>query len=104
LKRASSDAIFDAQELIMRTTVTIDDKLWSDAQELTGISETSRLVKEALKLLVAREAGLRLAAMGGSQPDLEYTPRRRPPNFINDESDYPTPVEVASARTRRTSR
>ncbi len=88
----------------MRTTVTIDDKLWSDAQELTGISETSRLVREALRLLVAREAGLRLAAMGGSQPDLEYTPRRRPPNFINEESDYPTPAEAAPVSRRRSAR
>ena len=82
----------------MRTTVTIDDKLLADAKELTGITETSRLVREALKLLVAREAGRRLAAMGGSQPDLEYVPRRRPPNFINDESDYPTPANAVAAR------
>ena len=58
----------------MRTTVTIDDQLLSDAKELTGIDETSRLVREALKLLVAREAGRRLAAMGGSQPDLADDP------------------------------
>jgi Arc/MetJ family transcription regulator len=88
----------------MRTTVTIDDELWSDAQELTGISETSRLVREALKLLVAREAGLRLAAMGGSQPDLEYPPRRRPPNFINEESDYPTPAKAAPVSPKRATR
>jgi Arc/MetJ family transcription regulator len=100
LNSASPDAIFDAQEDAMRTTVTIDDKLLADAKELTGITETSRLVREALKLLVAREAGRRLAAMGGSQPDLEYVPRRRPPNFINDESDYPTPANAVAARKK----
>lgn len=85
----------------MRTTVTIDDKLLSDARELTGIHETSRLMREALKLLLAREAGRRLAAMGGSQPDLEYVPRRRPPNFMNEESDYPTPVNTLPVRRKR---
>ena len=88
----------------MRTTVTIDDKLLSDAKELTGIMETSRLMGEALKLLLAREAGRRLAAMGGSQPDLEYVPRRRPPNFINEESDYPTPVRSLPVRGKRSAR
>ena len=85
----------------MRTTVTIDDKLLSDAKELTGIQETSRLMREALEVLLAREAGRRLAAMGGSQPDLEYVPRRRPPNFINEESDYPTPVNTLPVRRKR---
>ena len=85
----------------MRTTVTIDDQLLSDAKELTGIAETSRLMREALKLLVAREAGRRLAAMGGSQPDLAYVPRRRPPNFINDGSDYPTPINALPSRKKR---
>ena len=63
----------------IRTTVTIDDTLLSNAKELTGINETSRLVKEALTLLVAREAGRRLAAMGGSEPDFVAPPRRRFP-------------------------
>lgn len=62
----------------MRTTVTIDDELLKDAKEYSGIEETSAVVTEALKFLVAREAGRRLAAMGGSQPDLEDIPRRRP--------------------------
>ena len=88
----------------MRTTVTIDDELLSDAKELSGIVETSRPVREALKLLVAREAGRRLAAMGGSQPDLEYVPRRRPPNFINEESDYPTTERAIPARRKHSAR
>ena len=61
----------------MRTTVTIDDELLADAKEYTGIAETSAVIREALTFLVAREAGKRLAAMGGSQPDLEDVPRRR---------------------------
>ena len=62
----------------MRTNVTIDDELLKDAKEYSGIEETSAVVTEALKFLVAREAGRRLAAMGGSQPDLKDIPRRRP--------------------------
>jgi Arc/MetJ family transcription regulator len=88
----------------MRTTVTIDDTLLNDAKEFSGITETSRLVQEALKLFVAREAGRRLAAMGGSQPDLEYVPRRRPPNFINEESDYPALAEVETPRKKQPTR
>ena len=88
----------------MRTTVTIDDALLNDAKELTGITETSRLVKEALKLLVAREAGRRLAAMGGTQPNLEHVPRRRPPNFINEESGYPAPADATAVRRKRSAR
>jgi len=88
----------------MRTTVTIEDELLSDARELTGIEETSRLVREALKLLVSREAGRRLAAMGGSQPELHYVPRRRPPNFLNDESDYPSVPSDVPARRKRSAR
>jgi Arc/MetJ family transcription regulator len=61
----------------MRTTVTIDDELWSAAREYTGISENSALIREALKSLVQREAGRRLARLGGTQPDLKPIPRRR---------------------------
>jgi Arc/MetJ family transcription regulator len=73
----------------MRTTVTIDDDLMKDAQEFSGIKEKSALINEALRWFVAREAGKRLARLGGTMPDLEYTPRRRPPNFMSSESTYP---------------
>lgn len=63
----------------MRTTVTIDDKLLADAQEFTGIKERATLIRMGLELLVAREAGRRLARLGGTEPGLQYIPRRRPP-------------------------
>jgi len=63
----------------MRTTVTIEDELLQDAIELTGITEKSTLIREALKSIVAREAGRRLARMGGTMPDLVAPPRRRFP-------------------------
>ena len=62
----------------MRTTVTIDDQLLEDARRYSGIKETSTLVRIGLEAYVQREAGRRLARMGGTQPGLEYIPRRRP--------------------------
>ena len=62
----------------MRTTVTIDDELLKDAEKYTGIKERSALLREALRSLIEREAGLRLIAMGGSVPDAELPRRRRP--------------------------
>jgi Arc/MetJ family transcription regulator len=62
----------------MRTTLALDDDLIAKAQAYTGLSEKSALVREALKALIQREAARRLANLGGSQPDLESIPRRRP--------------------------
>jgi len=78
----------------MRTTVTIDDALLAAAREMTGIQETPTLVRMGIELLVQYEASRRLAQMGGTQPDLAYPARRRPPNFINEESVYPETDEV----------
>lgn len=62
----------------MRTTIDLDDELAREARELTGIKDTTALVHEGLRLLVEREAARRLARLGGSAPDLEQVPRRRP--------------------------
>jgi Arc/MetJ family transcription regulator len=61
----------------MRTTLIIDDGLLQRAQELTGIREKTALVRAGLEALIAREAGKRLAALGGSQPKMLDIPRRR---------------------------
>lgn len=61
----------------MRTTVTLDDLLIAKAQALTGLSEKSALVKEALKALIERESARRLVLLGGSEPALKGVPRRR---------------------------
>lgn len=53
----------------MRTTVNIDDALLERAEAYTGIRERSALIRRALKELVEREAGRRLIALGGSDPD-----------------------------------
>ena len=61
----------------MRTTVTVDDDLVKRAAELSGIEERSALVRAGLEALVRVEAGRRLAALGGTDPDAEAAPRRR---------------------------
>jgi Arc/MetJ family transcription regulator len=61
----------------MRTTVVLDDELVRKAQEYTGINEKTALIRRALKELIHREASRRLAALGGTMPDLEDVPRVR---------------------------
>ncbi len=61
----------------MRTTLALDDDLIRIAQEFTGLAEKTALVKEALKALIERESARRLAALGGTMPELEDIPRRR---------------------------
>lgn len=62
----------------MRTTVALDDDLVRTAQEFTGVSEKTTLIREALKALIERESARRLAALGGTMPKLKRIPRRRP--------------------------
>lgn len=61
----------------MRATVALDDELVEKAQELTGLTERTALLRAGLKALIHLEASRRLAAAGGTEPDLEDTPGRR---------------------------
>src|SRR5690349_15272862 len=61
----------------MRPTPYIDDDLIGRTREVTGIREKTALVKAGLEAQVAREAGRRLASLGGTQPKLREIPRRR---------------------------
>lgn len=63
--------------IIMRTTITIDNELFEKASKLTGIKEKSKLIREAMAALVARESGIRLAKLGGTCPDLPEVSRRK---------------------------
>ena len=62
----------------MRTTLALDDDLVSEAQRLTGTTEKSALVRQALRALIERESARRLAQLGGTDPDLSLPERRRP--------------------------
>ncbi len=69
----------DSEVRAMRTTVALDDELLKTAQEYTGVTERTALLREALKALIHLEASRRLAALGGTMPDLEDIPRRKFP-------------------------
>jgi hypothetical protein len=55
----------------------LDNDLVERARELSGIQEKTALVHAGLQALIAREAAKRLAALGGSEPNLSPVPRRR---------------------------
>lgn len=61
----------------MRTTLNIDDDLFEQASELTGVTEKTALVHEGLCALIERETARRLAKLGGSDATAEAPPRRR---------------------------
>jgi Arc/MetJ family transcription regulator len=58
--------------------LALDDDLVSEAQRLTGTTEKSALVRQALRALIERESARRLAQLGGTDPDLSLPERRRP--------------------------
>ncbi|MCC6921949.1 MAG: type II toxin-antitoxin system VapB family antitoxin [Nitrosomonas sp.] len=66
----------------MRTKLNIDDDLYAQAVELTGIHEETALVRENLHTLIERESVKRLALLGGSEPDLMSIPRRQSGKLI----------------------
>jgi len=61
----------------MRATMTLDDNLLKTAQEYSGLTERAELLREALKALIAREAGRRLLALAGTAPKIEDLRRLR---------------------------
>jgi Arc/MetJ family transcription regulator len=61
----------------MRTTLALDDDLLDQAQALTGLTERTALVREALRALIERESARRLARLGGTERLLKPAPRRR---------------------------
>ena len=61
----------------MRTTVTLDEDLLAQVEELTGRRERSALLRMALEALLERESARRLALLGGSDPAASAGPRHR---------------------------
>jgi Arc/MetJ family transcription regulator len=60
----------------MRTTLNIDDALFEEAKQLSGLSEKTAVVREGLKALIERESARRLAKLGGTEPQATSIPRR----------------------------
>lgn len=62
----------------MRTTVTIDDDLYQKALEVADPAmDKADLFREAIKTFVRVQAAKRLAALGGTMPEIPDVPRRR---------------------------
>jgi Arc/MetJ family transcription regulator len=62
----------------MRTTVTIDDALYEKALEMADPHmEKSDIFREAIKTFIRVQAARRLAALGGTMPEMQDVPRRR---------------------------
>ncbi|NIE87661.1 MULTISPECIES: type II toxin-antitoxin system VapB family antitoxin [unclassified Burkholderia] len=62
----------------MRTTVTIDDDLYTQALQMAepGMDKAD-LFREAIKTFVRVQAAKRLAALGGAAPDMPDVHRYR---------------------------
>jgi Arc/MetJ family transcription regulator len=61
----------------MKATVELDDELVDVAQKYFPKTRLSALLNEALKDLIHMEASRRLAALGGTMPNLKKTRRTR---------------------------
>jgi len=61
----------------MRTTLNIDDRLLSEAQRVTGVTERTALVRAGLVALIEQESARRLARLGGTEPRIHAVPRRQ---------------------------
>jgi Arc/MetJ family transcription regulator len=72
-----SGAIIGVKGKEMRASVTLDDDLLKTAHEYTGVTERAELLREALKSIIAREAGRRLLALAGTAPNIKDVRRRR---------------------------
>lgn len=68
----------------MRMTINIEDRLIAKATQLTGIKETTSLVKLGLETLIALESAKRLKKLGGTEKNIENIPRRRMGNPKNN--------------------
>lgn len=68
----------EAKVVVERTREPDDrESLIRKAGELTGIGDRDALMMEALRALVAREAAVRLARLGGTMPDFRAPDRER---------------------------
>ena len=61
----------------MRATLNIEDELFAKAQRISGLKEKGALVQAGLKALIERDSARHLALLGGSEPQLQSTPRRQ---------------------------
>ena len=60
----------------MRTTLNLDDELLAQAHQLSGLTERTQLIREALLALVERESARRLSKLGGTVAQLQPIARQ----------------------------
>jgi Arc/MetJ family transcription regulator len=61
----------------MRATLNLDDDLVAKAAALSGLTDTTALIRAALAALIERERARALIQLGGTQPGLRAPRRRR---------------------------
>jgi len=62
----------------MRVTVTIDDELYEKALQLTDPSiDKANIFTEAIKFSIRTQCAKRLAALGGTMPEIKNVRRRK---------------------------
>ncbi len=64
--------------MIMQVNVQLDEQDINRARRLTGIEDVQELLPEVLKRFSQQETAMRLIRMGGTMPNLQIPPRRRP--------------------------
>jgi Arc/MetJ family transcription regulator len=78
ITRMMHDGTHIDAEIFMRTTATIDDALYEKALEMADPDmNKSDLFREAIKTFIRVQAARRLAALGGTMPEIQDVPRRR---------------------------
>jgi hypothetical protein len=60
----------------LHSPLYLDDDLLADDSTRPDLRRATLIVREAVSELLAREGGIRLARLGGSEPDLEAAPWR----------------------------
>lgn len=63
--------------LSVRISIDLDETLLAEAERVSGIHDPTNLLHAGLQVLIQRAAARRLARLGGTQPDLRPTPRRK---------------------------
>jgi Arc/MetJ family transcription regulator len=61
----------------MRTTVDLDEDLMKKALAASKLPTKTALIEEGFRMILRREAGRELAAMGGKFPNAKGPRRRR---------------------------
>lgn len=68
----------------MDLQVTLTEQDLAEARAVTGITDPQLLVKHVLREFRRLELLRQTVLLGGSSPDAQLPPRRRPPDFLND--------------------